>query len=75
MPDEQFYAIGCHGEKGYKGILSPKYGTPIEALQTHLLNIGIVVSLVTKEKYDNFDPNDIQRFDLAGETEEGELNL
>jgi len=72
---DQFYVIGYHADKGgYKGILTPEHVT-IEELLKHLLNIGIVASNVSKEKYDNFDPSQINHIDLVGNTEEGELNL
>jgi hypothetical protein len=72
---KSYYAIGHNTKKCYKGILNPIYGTPIKVILENLLNIGVVVSLVSKEKYDAFDPKDVSMMDLAGWIQEGEMSL
>ncbi len=70
-----YYAIGHDTNKCFKGILTHPLSMTIDDLLTHLLNTGIVVSLVTKEKYDVFSPEDVKTVDLAGWIKEGEVSL
>lgn len=73
----KFYAIGHNTKKVFKGIFSKPKTLTIRGLQKHLLMTeGVVLAVVTKERYDLFDPKDVSVIDLAGELkEEGELEL
>ena len=68
----QYFAIARNEKHFGKGILKPKSLT-IEELQEHLLNLGIVVQLVSRETYEGFNPDQVKLIDLGGNLERKEI--